>query len=357
MYYMWRHSEGGLCVPCDLREKNLYNCDPNAYSYNNSNYFSQPQDENYLCNLCENNSHDDYDYQQQFPFIYEQEPSYNQNYDDNYYPHESLSFPCCDYCEGSHETFQCQTDIQNDEEYNIQYKGYLEKSPDAVTTVLSHEKPEYSLSMGYKHPNTTLETKSDEIIKSGVEELVPIPRECEVTSEDKRECDVLVYEDSSTFDVCDDHSEILSDSNNDDISSDADALKDIEYVEALLPDLELVSLEEENDVYQEDAELLAIIRKRREVVALLTHAHNSLPEYDSFCFKIEPDQEMLTSVVKNDISDNSTNDPLLEEFNLFLASDNSIPSGIENFGYDLEGDICFLEELLIIDSIPFPNNE
>nr|GEZ21696.1 hypothetical protein [Tanacetum cinerariifolium] len=58
---------GGLCLPCDLREKNLYNYVPNAYSFNNSNYFPQPQDENYLCNLCGNNSHDDYDCQQQFP--------------------------------------------------------------------------------------------------------------------------------------------------------------------------------------------------------------------------------------------------------------------------------------------------
>nr|GFB00713.1 hypothetical protein [Tanacetum cinerariifolium] len=104
---------GGLCLPCDLREKILYNCDPNAYSFYNSNYFSQPQDENYLCNLCGNNSHDGYDCQQQFPFVYEQKPSYNQNYDDNYYPHESPNFPCCDYCGGSHETFQCQPDNQN----------------------------------------------------------------------------------------------------------------------------------------------------------------------------------------------------------------------------------------------------
>nr|GFB84811.1 hypothetical protein [Tanacetum cinerariifolium] len=70
-------------------------------------------DENYLSNLCGNNSHDGYDCQQQFSFVYEQEPSYNQNYDDNYYPHESLSFSCCDYCGGSHETFQCQPDNQN----------------------------------------------------------------------------------------------------------------------------------------------------------------------------------------------------------------------------------------------------
>nr|GEX51998.1 hypothetical protein [Tanacetum cinerariifolium] len=41
------------------------------------------------------------------------EPSYNQDYDDNYYSHDLPSYPCCDYCGGSHETFQCQPDNQN----------------------------------------------------------------------------------------------------------------------------------------------------------------------------------------------------------------------------------------------------
>nr|GFB09824.1 hypothetical protein [Tanacetum cinerariifolium] len=81
------------------------------------------------------------------------------------------------------------------------------------------------------------------------------------------------------------------------------------------------------------------------------------PEYDSFCFEIEPDQERLINVVKNDISDDSSNDPLLKEVDLFLASDDLIPHGIQNFGDDSEGDIHFLEELLIDDSIPFPVNE
>nr|GFD27937.1 hypothetical protein [Tanacetum cinerariifolium] len=58
-----------------------------------------------------------------------------------------------------------------------------------------------------------------------------------------------------------------------------------------------------------------------------------------------------------DISDNSTNDPLLEEVDLFFASDNSMPPGIENFDYDSEGDIHFLEELLVDDSIPLFENE
>nr|GFC18302.1 hypothetical protein [Tanacetum cinerariifolium] len=43
--------------------------------------------------------------------------------------------------------------------------------------------------------------------------------------------------------------------------------------------------------------------------------------------------------------------PLLEEVDLFLASDNSIPPGIENVADDSKGDIGFLEELLIDDSI------
>nr|GFC98487.1 hypothetical protein [Tanacetum cinerariifolium] len=58
----------------------------------------------------------------------------------------------------------------------------------------------------------------------------------------------------------------------------------------------------------------------------------------------------IPSECENDIPDNSSNDPLLEEVDLFLSSD-SIPPGIENVADDPEGDICFLEELLIGDSI------
>nr|GFC17548.1 hypothetical protein [Tanacetum cinerariifolium] len=43
--------------------------------------------------------------------------------------------------------------------------------------------------------------------------------------------------------------------NDDDISSDDDPFKDIEYVEASLFDPEIVSVEEENDVHQEEEEI------------------------------------------------------------------------------------------------------
>nr|GEU54395.1 hypothetical protein [Tanacetum cinerariifolium] len=262
-----------------------------------------------------------------------------------------------------------------------------------VVPILSTKEPEYSSSMRYENSNTTPETESYEIIKSSVEELVPILSENKVTLEDKKEYDVPVYENSP---ICYDHFEIFSNSNNDDdISSDDDSFEDIEYVEASLFDPEIVSVAEENVVYREEEEvnfkdisqiqnvilhekllsmnrLIANIKSLNDnpipdlvlnssVSFLISkedeHANDSLPEYDSFCFEIEPNQERLINVVKNDIPDDSTNDPLLEEADLFLASDNSIPPGIENFGDDSEGDIRFLEALLSNDFIPFSHNE
>nr|GEV49234.1 hypothetical protein [Tanacetum cinerariifolium] len=265
----------------------------------------------------------------------------------------------------------------------------LEKEQQEVKKVVEQpvEQPEYSSSMGYENSNTTLETESDEIIKSGVEELVSILSENEVTLEDKRECDVPISKNSTIYD---DHSEIFSDSkNDDDISSDNDDFEDVEYVEALLLDPEIVSgVEGENFVHQEEKEvdledisqiqdnvlrkkLLSITRLISNIESLnenptldlvlnssvsipifegsdnslldnfspefetfcdhteetrsgntTTHANDSLPEYDSFYFEIEPDQERL---INNDIPNDSSNDPLLEEADLFLASDNSIP--------------------------------
>nr|GFA04918.1 hypothetical protein [Tanacetum cinerariifolium] len=454
-------------------------------------------DENYLCNLCGNNSHDGYDCQQQFPFVYEQEPSYNQNYDDNYYPHESLSYPCCDYCGGSHETFQCQPDNQNvdffgfDQIQTPQYPDVNPPSPeisneeifqakgDLMTSIQnflerfncipSEEKPqilfqtwetffaiqcyqpedsnelfqkllkdlkelaEYDQSTstgcpiflnnnkdhhvqnrespensskenveppqdsnihqlieecsvevpeeqkqkiedtmfdlvkicrhkqflcihddidnliesaldskllsinsiksqlwGYEHLSITPETESDEVTESNAKNLLPIPSEYEVTSEDKKECNEL---------VCDNHSDTFSDSKiDDDISVYDDDFKDIKYVDAAVPDPAIVSVEEENVVHQEEEEVdLADISQVQDVVL-----HEKL--FSTTC---------LISNIES-LNDNSTPDCVFNSFesevDLFLF-DNSIPPGIENVADDPEGDIRFLEELLIDDSI------
>nr|GFC00084.1 hypothetical protein [Tanacetum cinerariifolium] len=48
-----------------------------------------------------------------------------------------------------------------------------------IAPVLSTEEPVDSLSMGDEHLDTISATKSDEVIKSSVEDLVPIPSEFE----------------------------------------------------------------------------------------------------------------------------------------------------------------------------------
>nr|GEV88492.1 hypothetical protein [Tanacetum cinerariifolium] len=500
----------------------------------------QSQYENHLCSLCGNNSRNGYDCQQQFPFVHEQELSYNQNYDGNYYSHDLPSFSCCDNYGGSHETFPCQPitfqidfsgsdqiqtpqypeihspssetsdevfqanhSIQNEESFgpsneiavlnSIQEKQeppqdfdihqlieecgtkvsekqkmedtmlelvkicqekeflcihddiddliesaldsklllinsnsqHLDKKEQvvhkssisfkntsqislihAVTPILLTKEPEHLLSMRYEHLSITPETESDEVTKSNAENLLPIPSECEVTLEDKRECDLLISENSS---VSDNHSDIFSDSKiDDDISVYDDDFEDIEYVEASLPDPEIDSIEEENVVQQEEEDVdfedisqikdIVLHEKVLNITRLIsnnkslndnsspdrvlnsfnsdnslsdnfspefetfcdhseetrsgntTHADNFLLEYDSFCFEIEPDQERLINLVKNNILDDSSNDSLLVEVDLFL-SNNSIPPGIENVANDLEGAIRFLAELLIDDSI------
>ncbi|GKD12117.1 hypothetical protein Tco_1196524 [Tanacetum coccineum] len=244
----------------------------------------------------------------------------------------------------------------DDEDYTI-----------AIIPVLSTKEAVDSLIMEDEHLDTILTTKSNEVIKSSVENLVQIPSEFKGISKDTY--DVPVSEDSSTFNALSDHSEILSDSNNDGTSSDDDSYENIEYVEASPLNLEYDSLEEVNDVDQEEKDrLVTNIESLKDnptpdyvfkssssfpipVVdsdsffeesdtslshldnslpefetfsdhteetrsgSTTTHANNSLPEYDSFLFEVEPDQGGLTGIV---ISDNSNN-PLLElpEFESF----------------------------------------
>nr|GEX50933.1 reverse transcriptase domain-containing protein [Tanacetum cinerariifolium] len=62
----------------------------------------------------------------------------------------------------------------------------------------SIEEPEHSFSMRYEHFNTTLVTELDEVAESSIKNLVPIPRECKVTSNES-ESNEPVKDDSSAF--------------------------------------------------------------------------------------------------------------------------------------------------------------
>ncbi|GKD09255.1 hypothetical protein Tco_1188940, partial [Tanacetum coccineum] len=76
----------------------------------------------------------------------------------------------------------------DDEEYTI-----------AITPVVPTEVPDNSLSMGDEYLSTISETESDELIKSSVENLVPIPSESEDSSDIESEYDVHVCDNFTTF--------------------------------------------------------------------------------------------------------------------------------------------------------------
>nr|GEV14889.1 reverse transcriptase domain-containing protein [Tanacetum cinerariifolium] len=118
----------------------------------------------------------------------------------------------------------------------------------------------------------------------------------------------------------------------------------------------------------EKSALIEVLKSRKKAIAWkLTDIRGIDPEFCSHKILLEDDyppkdgdsqweeidvvtstNDVLPPSVEND--DDSLNDSVIEEADLFL-SDNSIPPGIKNFADDPEGDIRFLEELHIDDSI------
>ncbi|GJZ97176.1 hypothetical protein Tco_0669629 [Tanacetum coccineum] len=141
---------GGNCRRCtneSFGDEFVRNHDP--ISYDETPEFSypppQPQYETYSCELCGNDSHYGYDCPPRVPLVYEQEPSYNQNFGDNYYPQNSPSFPqqylCCENCGGPHENFQCQPRNQNYFESNPCYNPNSYGFDQPTQTSIDHQPP------------------------------------------------------------------------------------------------------------------------------------------------------------------------------------------------------------------------
>nr|GEY20356.1 hypothetical protein [Tanacetum cinerariifolium] len=240
------------------------------------------------------------------------------------------------------------------------------------TIVITPEEPDNSLSMGDEHLDTIPATKSNEVIKSSVEDLVPIPNQFEE----------------------------FSDSNDDSTSIDDDYffIDNIDYIELSPHDSELVSLEEVKDdnlheklmninlliakikslndnptpdhvlkslssflIPVEDSdsfleksdtslsysdnslpefETFSNHTKETNSGSTTTHADYSLSKYDAFLYKIEPDQGELTSVVilakpRVHVPNVLTTHPTFMLDSDFIPSDNSLPE-FEIFCFDIE---------------------
>ncbi|GJR78781.1 hypothetical protein Tco_0149566 [Tanacetum coccineum] len=251
----------------------------------------------------------------------------------------------------------------------------------AITPDLPIEEPDNSLSMGDEHLNTIPETESDEVIKSSVENLVPIPSEFEGISDDTSDvpnCDnnrINVESDLVESLINRDTSIVYSSKidpileefagelahiapippgiveadfdPNDDTSSDDDSFENIEYVDASPSYSELVSLEKVNDVDQEEKDfegsinILIPVTDSDSSNISLSNSNNSLPEFETFSDHTEETRSDSTTTHANyslpeydsflfeiepdqgrlisiDVSDNSNNTLLeLPEFESF----------------------------------------
>nr|GEX41051.1 hypothetical protein [Tanacetum cinerariifolium] len=266
---------------------------------------------------------------------------------------------------------------------------YLENSYNAITPDLPTEEPNNSLSMRDEHLSTIPKTKSDEVIKSSVEDHVPIPTEYEGISYNT--CDVPFCDNSPPLDLLNDHFELFFDFNDDCTLSDDDSFEDIDYVEASPPDSELVSLEEVkedilcekllninlliakieslndnatpncvlkspspfpipvedcdsffeksdtslfySDYYLLEFETFSDHTEETSSGNTTIHVDNSLPEYDLFLIEIELDQGELTRVVMEEPHVHVPNvlptQPTLMMDSDFIPSDDSLGSDLE----------------------------
>ncbi|GKD29041.1 hypothetical protein Tco_1239819, partial [Tanacetum coccineum] len=195
-------------------------------------------------------------------------------------------------------------------------------SSKAITPDLPIEEPDNSLSMGDEHLSTISETESDKLIKSSVEDLVPIPSESKGISEDICDIDFLPEEFAGELDLID---PILPGIDEDDFDEG-----DFDEEEGEI-DIDIFQIEDK------------ILREKLLNVNLLIDKIEALNLTPSVPFVLENPSSSPILVVDSEF--------LIEEVDTFIVPEDSIPTGIES-DFDSEGDIIFSNDLLNDDPIP-----
>ncbi|GJW66431.1 hypothetical protein Tco_0120855 [Tanacetum coccineum] len=210
---------------------------------------------------------------------------------------------------------------------------------------------------------------------SSVENLVPIPSESEDFFDNGSDCDVP------------DDDESLSD---EDVPMENFKI----YSNPLFDDEEIISPKIDPHYFKTESNLIESLLNRDILIDSSPKFDYLLKEFSGELAHIDPippgikkadfDLEEEIRLVENLLYDNSSprppeelnlenvdtiiessspspilvedSDSLIEEIDLFLASDDSMPPGFEDDDYESEGDIRFLEVLLNNDSLSLPEN-
>ncbi|GKC98046.1 hypothetical protein Tco_1168321 [Tanacetum coccineum] len=202
--------------------------------------------------------------------------------------------------------------------------------------------PEDSLIMGDEKLSTIPEKESDEFIKYSVEDLVPVPSESKDTFGSDSECDLPLCDDFSPINIPEGKSVTFSnhlfDSNEDFTSSDNESLSD----EDVLKDkVKIYS----NPLFEFDDEYIS-----SDVNPLFDKVLENIESKNSYVSNLDEPALLVTPLSDANEDECFNLGGEIDEIDAFLDMD--ISTDIENGYHDLEGDIIYLESLLIKDNIP-----
>nr|GFA73113.1 hypothetical protein [Tanacetum cinerariifolium] len=279
----------------------------------------------------------------------------------------------------------CYDDDDDEESSNSLEDNIISELPSY--SAITPNEPVDSLNMGDEHLDTISATKSDEFIKSYVENLVPNTSE----SEGENECDVPAG--FTTF------SNVLFDADYDSDSSDDQSLSDEDVREKIysnpLFDEEINPMNIDQHSFNVESDLIGSMPSHDSSITisskidslfdefageltLLTSIPSRIDETDchpekEICLakrllydnsSPHPPEEIVSDNSNANIKSfspssipNEDSDSRMEEIDLPFNPDDPMPSGIKDDDYDSGRDISILEELLDNYSLSLPANE
>nr|GEX92719.1 ribonuclease H-like domain, reverse transcriptase, RNA-dependent DNA polymerase [Tanacetum cinerariifolium] len=220
------------------------------------------------------------------------------------------------------------------------------------------KEPEHSFSMGYEHFSTTLVTDLDKVAESSTKNLIPIPRECEVTSESKIADDVTSNNNESIHNVPIEESKVHSNLIFDDDEINSNELES--HVES-----NFVESPSNHDALINSSEKIDYLEEFSEHNAEEEHIKREHAEYISrmeMLFAINPNPRPTVNANTNVESIPSSfipvqdNDSQREEIDIVTNIDEVLPPRVENDD-DSDGEIDAVEELHVDNSISNAENE
>ncbi|GJW92093.1 reverse transcriptase domain-containing protein [Tanacetum coccineum] len=229
---------------------------------------------------------------------------------------------------------------------NNKIRDCYKLSPSVITPDLPIPNP---LIMEDEHLDTIPVTESANSIKSSVEDLVPTPSESadlsdgEIIIEEEIQKDEFKYFSNPLYDLDD---EIIT---NEKILPNQ---KDLDVDIPIPPGIDKHCFNAESDLLESLLNRDSPIDSTKIDSIFDEFSLPRPPEESNSEYSDATIESLFPSPIPVEDSDS-----LMEEIDLFLASDDSMPPGIEDDDYDSEGDIRFLEELLSSDSPPLPENE